>query len=75
MEWIEAHSDKIAPHFLPTYSPELNAAAYVWRETRRKSTHNRFFPTVDHLKQSLFTRCNGFQGNPAALKTVVASLA
>lgn len=75
MDWVEKNSTKIELHFLPTYSPELNAAEYVWKETRRKTTHNRFFPTVNHLKEKLFRRFNRFQGNPAALRTVVASFA
>jgi transposase len=54
-------------HFLATYSPKLHAAEYVWEETRRKTAHNRFFPTVDRLKEKLFRRFNRFQGNPASL--------
>lgn len=75
MDWVEKNSAKIELHFLPTYSPELNAAEYVWKETRRKTTHNRFFPTVDHLKQKLFRRFNRFQGNPTSLRNVLASFA
>jgi len=45
------------------------------KETRRKSTHNRFFPTVEGLKQQLVTRFNRFQGKPASLRNVLASFA
>lgn len=73
MQWIETNSTKIELHFLPTYSPEFNAVEYVWKETRRKTTHNRLFPTVDHLKEKLFRRFNRFQGNPASLRSALAS--
>jgi transposase len=62
-------------HYLPQYSPEFNAVEYVWKETRRRTTHNRFFPTLEVLKQKLFKRFNRFQGNPAALRNVLASFA
>lgn len=51
MAWVEQNCAKIELHYLPTYSPELNAAEYVWKETRRKTTYNRLFPTVEHLNK------------------------
>jgi transposase len=75
MDWVEENSAKIELHYLPTYSPELNAAEYVWKKTRRKSSYNRFFPTVEHLRQNLFRRFKRFQGNPAWLRNVLASFA
>jgi transposase len=72
MKWAEANQDKIELHFLPKYSPDLNAAEWVWKETRRWATHNRFFPTAAILKEKLFRRFNRYQGNPASLRTLVA---
>lgn len=74
-EWLEDQKEQIALHYLPKYSPELNAVEYVWKETRRRTTHNRFFPTLEDLKLELFTRFNRFQGKPAALRSVLASFA
>lgn len=67
------HWSRIELHFLPTYSLELNAAEYVWKETGRITTHRRFFPTVDHLKEKPFRRFNRFQGNPASLRNAQPS--
>lgn len=74
-KWLNQNVDKIELHFLPPYSPELNATEFVWKETKRKTTHNRYFPNLDELKQQLFRRFNRFQGNPASLRNVLASFA
>jgi transposase len=74
-EWLEGKEDRIELHYLPPYSPQLNATEYVWKETRRKTTHNRFFKTLSEFKERLFRRFNRFQGNPASLRSVLASFA
>ncbi|MCQ2071361.1 MAG: IS630 family transposase [archaeon] len=38
---------------LPPYSPDLNPIEQVWRVTRKKKTHNRFFRNIDILKETL----------------------
>ena len=35
--------------FLPPYSPDLNPIERVWRLTRRKCTHNKYFQMLDAL--------------------------
>jgi transposase len=74
-KWLEGKQDRIELHYLPPYSPKFNATEYVWKETRRKTTHNRFFKTLSDLKERLFRRFNRFQGNPASLRSVLASFA
>jgi len=70
-EWLDKNKEKIELHFLPPYSPEFNAQECVWRITRRKSTHNRFFENEGQLKNTIFRRFNRFQGNPASLRKVI----
>lgn len=74
-KWLEGKENRIELHYLPPYSPEFNATEYVWKETRRKTTHNRFFNTLSEFKGKLFRRFNRFQGNPASLRSVLASFA
>ena len=38
---------------LPPYSPDLNPIEQVWRITRRECTHNKYFKTLQALKDSL----------------------
>ena len=70
--WLEKNSELIEVHFLPAYSPDFNAQEGVWRLTRRKSTHNRFFNDEKELHQAIFRRFNRFQGNPASLRNMIA---
>jgi transposase len=45
--WREHHAHGFALDFLPAYSPELNPIERVWKLTRRRCLHNRYF---DHLQ-------------------------
>lgn len=74
-QWLEEHGNQIELFFLPPYSPEYNAVEYVWKETPRKTTHNRFFKRLEDLKEGLAIRFNRFQGNPASLRNVIKSFA
>jgi transposase len=73
--WLEGKEDLIELHFLPPYSPNLNAVEYLWRKTKRAITHNKFFPNLKDLKDALARRFNRFQGNPASLRTAIPHFA
>ena len=60
--------------FLPPYSPELNPIERVWRITRRKVTHNRYFKLVKELKSSLISCFADWERPNDTLKTLCASL-
>ena len=47
--WRDAHADRFSLDFLPPYSPDLNPIERVWKLTRRRCTHNRYFPTLDDI--------------------------
>lgn len=47
--WREAHANRFGLDFLPPYSPDLNPIERVWKLTRRRCTHNRYFPTLDDV--------------------------
>jgi len=38
---------------LPSYSPQLQVIERFWKVLRRRATHNRLFPTMAQLKQTL----------------------
>jgi transposase len=38
---------------LPSYSPQLQVIERFWKVLRRRATHNRLFPTIAQLKQTL----------------------
>jgi transposase len=68
---MQQMKDRLELIFLPPYSPDLNPVENVWRITKKKATHNRYFETKEDLKKVLFKRFNRYQGNPASLKNVV----
>jgi len=70
--WLKKNLRRIQLHYLPAYSPDLNASEGVWRLTRRKSTHNRYFEDKEELHGVLFRRFNRFQRNPASLRKMIA---
>jgi transposase len=40
-------------YLLPSYSPKLQVIERFWKVLRRRATHNRLFPTMAQLKQTL----------------------
>ena len=70
-EWLKGKEGLIELHFLPAYSPKLNAVEYLWRRTKRAVTHNKFFERLADLKQAMARRFNRFQGNPASLRSAI----
>jgi transposase len=62
--WREQKADLFALDYLPPYSPELNPIERVWKLTRRRCLHNRYFSRLEdviaavELEFSQWTRCN-----------------
>jgi len=49
LPWRQERAPRFTLDFLPPYSPELNPAERVWKLTRRKRLHNRYFPSLDEV--------------------------
>lgn len=73
LDWVAERHKQIELHFLPPYSPNLNPVEQIWRRTKAIATHNRYFPTLDSLREALFRRFNRYQGNPASIRGTVQS--
>jgi transposase len=41
--FLAAHSDRITPSPLPSYSPDYNPIEYLWKKTKQRATHNKYF--------------------------------
>lgn len=48
-DFLEEQKNKLVLWFLPPYSPELNPQERIWRQTRRKATHNKYFNDLKDL--------------------------
>jgi transposase len=41
--FLAAQSERITEHPLPSYSPDYNPIEYLWRKTKKRATHNKYF--------------------------------
>jgi transposase len=48
-DWRELHATDFALDYLPPYSPELNPIERVWKLTRRRCLHNRYFAKLEEV--------------------------
>lgn len=65
--WLARNRHRLELHRLPKYSPELNGIEGVWKETKKHTTHNRFYATVDERDRALTTTFETFQAHPALI--------
>ena len=42
-EFLAAHAARITGHPLPSYSPDYNPIEYLWKKTKQRATHNKYF--------------------------------
>src|SRR5215510_4162358 len=47
--FLAAHSDRITEHPLPSYSPDYNPIEYLWKKTKQRATHNKYFKEFAEL--------------------------
>ena len=52
-DWRAQHAHNFVLDYLPPYSPELNPIERVWKLTRRRCLHNRYFAQLDDIIQSV----------------------
>jgi transposase len=41
--FLAAQSERITVYPLPSYSPDYNPIEYLWRKTKKRATHNKYF--------------------------------
>jgi transposase len=71
-EWLARNKHRVELHRLPPYSPEFNPIEGVWKTTRRRTTHNRFYPTVEARDAALTATFADFRRNPRLVAGHVA---
>jgi transposase len=55
-DWGEQHADRFELDYLPPSSPDLNPIERVWKLTRRQCLHNRYFPLLSDIVDSVETQ-------------------
>ena len=71
-QWLGRNSHRIQLFRLPPYSPNFNPTEGAWKETKKRTTHNRFFHTTDERDAALVTTFVAFQSDPTLLAGHVA---
>lgn len=51
--WLGRNRHRIELFRLPPYSPNLNPIEGAWKETKKRTTHNRFFRTTEERDEAL----------------------
>ncbi len=51
--FLAAHSERITEHPLPSYSPDYNPIEYLWKKTKQRATHNKYFKEFVELTVSV----------------------
>jgi transposase len=51
--FLAAHCDRITVEPLPSYSPDYNPIAYLWKKTKKRATHNQYFKEFAALTGSV----------------------
>ena len=42
-QFFDVHRKRITVHRLPSYSPDYNPIEYLWKKTKQRGTHNKYF--------------------------------
>ena len=51
--WRQEQAPDFVLDYLPPYSPDLNPIERLWKLTRRLCLHNRYFPTLEDVVESV----------------------
>jgi transposase len=51
--FLAAQSKRITEYPLPSYSPDYNPIEYLWRKTKKRATHNKYFKEFVELTVSV----------------------
>jgi transposase len=70
--WLADHRHRVELFRLPAYSPELNGIEGVWKVTKKTTTHNRFYRTVDERDAALISTFETFKAHPDIIAGHVA---
>jgi transposase len=65
--FLAAHRDRITEHPLPSYSPDYNPIEYLWKQTKKRATHNQYFKEFAVLTVSVDKALTYFATHPDAV--------
>jgi transposase len=72
LDWRKQHESRFALDFLSPYSPDLNPIERVWKLTRRRCLHNRYFATLDEVVLAVETQFANWRTPSHAIRRLCA---
>jgi len=72
-EFIAAHADRLSVYQLPAYSPDYNPIEHLWKNMKKRTTHNRYFPEFDLVCTSVEEGLAYFEAHPAEVKRLMGT--
>lgn len=70
--WLSANHRRIELARLPPYSPEFNPIEGVWKQTKKRTTHNTFYRTTDERDAALTATFEEFRTRTSLIAAQVA---
>lgn len=71
--FFAAHTDRLTVYQLPSYSPDYNPIEHLWKNMKRRTTHNRYFPEFELLCASVAEGLAYFQAHPTEVKQLMGT--
>ena len=69
--FFEAHAARLTVFQLPSYSPDYNPIDFLWKNVKRRSTHNQYLPEFESLVASVNEGLTHFGGQRQAIKNLM----
>lgn len=70
--WLVTNRHRIELARLPPYSPEFNPIEGVWKQTKKRTTHNTFYKTARERDAALTSTFETFRARPSLIANQVA---
>ena len=71
-EWRSKQAPNFILDFLPPYSPDHNPIERLWKLTRKLCLHNRYFPTLEDVVQSVESKFSQWTSGSEAVRKLCA---
>jgi transposase len=52
-QFRQAHAQRLTVHRLPAFSPQFNPIEKLWKNTKKKATHLKYFKAFNELRASV----------------------
>ena len=71
-EFIADHAKRLTVYQLPSYSPDYNPIEHLWKNMKKRTTHNTFFRTTAERDTALTATFESFRARPSLIAAQVA---